>query len=247
MSFLFAGAMDQAEIMSAMEEHLAESPCDLVVIDSLSDLFRLGDLNDNSYTRRTYAHFAEIIQKHDVLIFFVHHTNKSTYQQRAHQANVQGAGSVVAKARAVFELKSAQSGFDSFLKVIKGNQISRSEKEQSYVLHFDEETFLFSNTGRKASDDEVQMRINQSLATGTGRDYLALFHGQPQCAMVDLKREAALLWKVREDTARKWIEQDCVRVRYGLYAPPGTVLTEVEDAHFEEELEESFVEMGEDD
>ena len=152
--FIFADTMEQEEILNELDNQLTEAPADLVVVDSFGDIFKGGDTNNNMAMRNTVKIFDKIAKNHNCLILFVHHINKGAYRQAPGQEHIQGGAGLMQKVRLGIQLSEGEDNTRYFT-VVKGNYCPKEYKQNSIVLGFSEETFLFSNTGRMIPTNEL--------------------------------------------------------------------------------------------
>lgn len=174
--FIFADTMKQKEIIKTLNKELSLHPADLVVIDSFGDIFLGTDTNNNMLMRNTVKLFDKIAKEHNCLVLFVHHINKSAYGQSPSQQNIQGGAGLVQKVRLALQLTDGGNDI-RYLSVVKGNYCPKIYKDNSFVLSFSEETFLFSSTGkmipkadigsysRKGSDSNTKVEKSNKLET----------------------------------------------------------------------------------
>lgn len=148
LSFIIADTLSQEEILLAIDLHLSKYPSDLVVVDSFGDVYLGNDTNSTLQMRKNVKAFDYFAKKHKCLILFVHHINKSSYNETPHQKNIMGGGGFTQKVRFAWQLTSGENGTKT-LTVVKGNYCPREYKENSWVLNFSEENFLFTNTDVK--------------------------------------------------------------------------------------------------
>lgn len=144
--FIFADLLTQEELIEHLENHLLAHPADLVVVDSFGDVFKGSDANNNTAMRATVKAFSRIAQKFNCLVLFVHHINKGAYKQAPSQEHIQGSSGLVQKVRTAIVISDGDKNI-RYLSVTKGNYCPKELKENSMVLQFSEDTFLFSNTG----------------------------------------------------------------------------------------------------
>lgn len=144
--FIFADTMEQKEIIENLDKELTKSPADLVVVDSFGDIFTGTDSNNSIAMRNTVKSFDKLAKKHNNLILFVHHINKGAYRQSPGQEHIQGGAGLTQKVRLALQL-SEGDGLIKYLSVVKGNYCPKSYKENSFILEFSEEHFLFKDTG----------------------------------------------------------------------------------------------------
>ena len=152
--FIFADTMEQEEILKELDKQLTEAAADLVVVDSFGDIFKGGDTNNNMAMRNTVKIFDKIAKNHNCLILFVHHINKGAYRQAPGQEHIQGGAGLMQKVRLGIQLSEGEDNTRYFT-VVKGNYCPKEYKQNSIVLGFSEETFLFSNTGRMIPTSEL--------------------------------------------------------------------------------------------
>jgi hypothetical protein len=129
-------------------------------IDSFGDIFKGGDSNNNMAMRNTVKTFDKIAKKHNCLILFVHHINKGAYRQAPGQEHIQGGAGLMQKVRLGIQLSEGDNNTRCFT-VVKGNYCPKEYKQNSLVLDFSEETFLFSNTGKLIPTSELGTQPNE--------------------------------------------------------------------------------------
>ncbi|MBV6473424.1 MAG: hypothetical protein JPMHGGIA_01706 [Saprospiraceae bacterium] len=137
------------KLYSNLDKRLGNKPADLVIIDCFADVYG-SDLKDTQRIR-TYLHpFQELAQKHECLILFLHHTGKRTENFEPSKNNLLSGQGFEAKMRLVIELRTdLLNPLHRHLCIVKGNYLPASYEKESYVLHFDEQNFVFSNTGER--------------------------------------------------------------------------------------------------
>jgi RecA-family ATPase len=140
---------DIENLYNELNKRLNNKPADLVIIDCFADAYG-GDLKDTQRIR-TYLHpFQELAQKHQCLILFLHHTGKRTENFEPSKNNLLSGQGFEAKMRLVIELRADQlNPLHRHLCIVKGNYLPANYKKESYVLQFDEQNFIFSNTGER--------------------------------------------------------------------------------------------------
>ena len=158
--FIFADTMEQEEILKELDNQLTIAAADLVVVDSFGDIFKGGDSNNNMAMRNTVKTFDKIAKKHNCLILFVHHINKGAYRQAPGQEHIQGGAGLMQKVRLGIQLSEGDNNTRYFT-VVKGNYCPKEYKQNSLVLDFSEETFLFSNTGKLIPTSELGTQPNE--------------------------------------------------------------------------------------
>lgn len=152
--FMFADTMEQGEILKELDKALTKESADLVVVDSYGDIFLGNDGNNNMAMRNTVKSFDKIAKKHNCLILFVHHINKGGYRQSPGQEHIQGGSGLVQKVRLAIQLSEGDGG-TRYFSVVKGNYCPKEYKQNSLVLNFSEDTFLFTNTGKTIPTNQI--------------------------------------------------------------------------------------------
>lgn len=158
--FIFGDTMEQEEILKSLDEELTKAPADLVVVDSFGDIFKGGDSNNNMAMRNTVKTFDKIAKKHNCLILFVHHINKGAYRQAPGQEHIQGGAGLMQKVRLGIQLSEGDNNTRYFT-VVKGNYCPKEYKQNSIVLDFSEDTFIFQNTGKLIPTNELGTQPNE--------------------------------------------------------------------------------------
>lgn len=144
--FLF----DTSDLFVKLEEGLRAHPIDLLVVDCFADLCE-EDMNTSNKIRNYINKFSLLASKYGFLVFFLHHSKKSSQYQLPSKDNLLGSQGFEAKCRLVIELR--RDLHDSSLRhmcVVKANYLPQDFIEQSFVLAFNERQ-EFANTGDRAN------------------------------------------------------------------------------------------------
>lgn len=138
---------DTTDLLAELDRRLTAQPADLIVIDAFGDLYT-GDQNKSNQIRTFLNDFAQLAQKHQCLILFLHHTGKRTEDEPPSKHNLNGGQGFEAKMRLVIELRiDHHDPTRRHLCIVKGNYLPAEEKQESHVLRF--ENFLFEPTGER--------------------------------------------------------------------------------------------------
>ncbi|MEP7168678.1 MAG: AAA family ATPase [Bacteroidota bacterium] len=156
LAFIFADTLSHEEILLALDLHLTKYPCDIVIVDSFGDIFQGTDTNNTNQMRKNVRYFDYFAKKHKCFILFVHHINKAAYNETPHQKNIMGGGGLTQKVRFAWQLTQAENG-KKYLTVVKGNYCPREYKENSWVLNFSEEDFIFTNTAERLATESINL------------------------------------------------------------------------------------------
>lgn len=141
--FLF----DTENLLSKLDTMLTDAPADVVVIDCFADAFG-ADLKDTQKIRTFLHPFQTLASKHDTLIIFLHHTGKRTENFEPSKNNLLAGQGFEAKMRLVIELRGDSTiPTHRHMCIVKGNYLPAFMKKESFVLDFQEDCFLFNNTG----------------------------------------------------------------------------------------------------
>ena len=161
----------EAELLPKLHQSLHTQPADLVVVDCFADAFG-GDLKDTQKIRAYLQPWQTLAEQHSCLILFLHHTAKRTEALTPSKNNLLSGQGFEAKMRLVIELRGdVMQPAHRHLCIVKGNYLSAQHKKESYVLRFDEEHFLFSQTGervpfellvRSADTDDSRSKYEQA-------------------------------------------------------------------------------------
>lgn len=145
---------DSTNLITKLDHLLSEKPADLVVIDTFSDIFD-GDMNQANKVRSFIQGFKELTVKHKTLIIFNHHCGKKNDYRPPHKDNLLGSQGFESSMRTVIELrKDFESPQYRHLCIVKGNYLSESFKNSSFMLEFSfEEGFI--NTGKRVSFERL--------------------------------------------------------------------------------------------
>ncbi len=136
-------------LLKELDKRLDRKPADLVIIDCFSDAYG-GDLKDTQKIRSFLHPFQEMAGKYDCLFLFLHHTGKRTENLEPSKNNLLSGQGFEAKMRLVIELRADQFNPNHrHFCIVKGNYLPANIKRESYLLSFDENTFLFENLGER--------------------------------------------------------------------------------------------------
>jgi len=171
LSFVFANVFSQHEILLALDRHLTDTPCDLVLVDSFGDIFIGNDGNNNQAMRKNVKSFQYFANKHQCLILFLHHINKASYRLAPSQEGIMGGAGLIQKVRTALQLSQTDDG-TKYLTCVKGNYVPHQYKQNSMELAFDEKHFVFTRTGKEipremfeaVNQTQTQMQKLQEIA-----------------------------------------------------------------------------------
>jgi archaellum biogenesis ATPase FlaH len=142
-------------LLKRLDEELSRAPADVVVIDTLTDVFDAGDFNSAVVVKSFLQRYRSLALKHQCLIIFNHHLSKSKEFGIPSKTSILGSSGIEALARMLLELRKDR--FDNSLRhlvPLKGNYVPPEVKERSMVLKFDE-NMLFFNTGKFTAIEEL--------------------------------------------------------------------------------------------
>lgn len=159
---------DETDLYNNLNKRLFNKAADLVIIDCFADVFS-GDLRDTQRIR-TYLHpFQKLSQEHNCLFVFIHHTAKRTENFEPSKNNLLSGQGFESKMRMVIELRADPNNpSHRHLCIVKGNYLPAIYKKESYVLNFDENNFLFINTGERMP---FEMLVKQQNADNSKLKY----------------------------------------------------------------------------
>jgi hypothetical protein len=145
---------DSTNLVNKLDSLLTEKPADLVIIDTFSDIFD-GDMNQANKVRSFIQSFKELTVKHKTLIIFNHHCGKKNDYRPPHKDNLLGSQGFESSMRTVIELRrDFGNPLHRHLCIVKGNYLSETFKNSSFMLEFNFEDG-FSNTGKRVSFDRL--------------------------------------------------------------------------------------------
>ena len=139
---------DGEELYSKMEKSLSEHPAELIIIDSLADVFDDKDTNSMAQVRKFLKPYTQLARDNQCLILFLHHVGKGKENLAPSKNLLNGSQAIEAAARCVFILKKDKS-VDNLrhLCIVKHNYLPPEYKKESIVLSVDPHTFTFQRTG----------------------------------------------------------------------------------------------------
>lgn len=149
--FLF----DSDDIIQRLDLKLADVKVDIVVVDAWGDAFT-GNQVDSGQIRQKLNEYKALGQRHNCAVMFLHHTGKRTQKLVPSKDNILAGQGFEAKMRLVMELREDANDPDyRHLCIVKGNYVGKENKNSSFKLHFDPETFLFTNTGERVPFEDL--------------------------------------------------------------------------------------------
>ncbi len=252
LKIMFADTLTKDQIIEKLNKELQELPCDLVVIDSFGDVFNGSDLNSNTQMRNCVKEFDRIAKKYYCLILFVHHINKNSYTQAPAQQHIQGGGGLVQKTRSAIHLTSGEDN-KKYLNVSKGNYCPREYKQNAIELIFDEQSFVFTPTGKTVpieslgTDNNIKEEKEEKENIQTLRNIAEVILKEGKILkytqLVDLyKKRTAKSEATAKRNIKRMLQLEIIKNIDGLYS---LNVKENEEAEAEERIEEELAFDGE--
>ena len=141
-------------IIGNLRETIKENCIDLIIVDSYADLYT-GSMNNSNEVRNYLNLYNELANEFGITVVFLHHTKKSTAGSRPNKNNILGSQGFEAKMRSVMMLvKDKHEPSHRHLCIVKNNYMPETNKNESYVLNFNEQ-LAFENTGKRVNFDEL--------------------------------------------------------------------------------------------
>lgn len=143
-------------LLERLRTLLEKQPADIVVIDSLTDIFGGGQMNDVGQVRAFLNEYSELANQYGTLIVFLHHTSKRAEEQTPSKHNAVGSQGFEAKVRTLVEFRRdiSNNNLRHFC-VVKGNYIPDEAKDQSYLLSF--KNRIFKYTGQRVPFSDLKL------------------------------------------------------------------------------------------
>ncbi len=149
---------EHEDIKTELDAMLTEQPADIVIVDCFGDAYG-NDLKDTTKIRAYLNICQSLAMKHQTLFLFLHHTTKRSENFEPNKNNLLAGQGLEAKMRCVVELRADPARADHrHWCVVKGNYLASDHKNESYVLAFDEKTFLFSKTDERTPNEMLAKR-----------------------------------------------------------------------------------------
>ncbi len=148
---------DTEHLLDTLELSLRSGAADAVIVDAFADLYN-GPMNENNRVRNFLQGFAELAQRYDTLVIFLHHTGKRTESLAPSKHNAIGSQGFEAKMRLMMELRPDPERHDiRHLCIVKGNYLSNDYKHDSFELRFTPE-LNFEPTGERVPFTRLRER-----------------------------------------------------------------------------------------
>lgn len=152
---------DTDNIISKINRSLTKKKADMVILDCFSDLYDRS-LNEANQVRTYLNEFSQLAQKHETFVLFLHHVGKRKEEMEPSKHNLLGSQGFESKMRLVMELRKDHTDlFKRHLCLVKGNYLPESMKQESFVLHFNQ-NLIFSDTGERVPFEELTIDTRQS-------------------------------------------------------------------------------------
>lgn len=161
-------------ILPELEQQLAKTPTDLVVIDVLLDAFN-DDLNNAVQIRQFFKPYKELAIKTSTALLFVHHISKNGEDRGGfNKTHILGSTSVSGGPRSIIQMiRDRSNEHIRLLKVSKGNLVSDKFKDRVLKLSLNEKLSfeLVSEVLSQSADvikvdpieEALQLMINSGL------------------------------------------------------------------------------------
>jgi hypothetical protein len=198
-----------------LDDLLATSPADAVIIDAFGDVFNGKDLNQNNQVRSFLNQFTQLANKYKCSIGFLHHTGKRTEDLAPSKNNAIGSQGFEAKMRLVMELRNDKNTDDlRHLCIVKGNYFPQERKSSSIVLKMDD-NLVFENTGERVKYSDMNegatgRPIKKEPSTIEDKMHhlcirTLLLEGK-QYSQNDLCRKLEHYWTIGDKVARRFVD-----------------------------------------
>lgn len=144
------------DLLGRLRKLLSTQPCDVIIIDSLTDIFGGKQINDVGQIRAFLNEYSELANEFGTLIIFLHHTSKRAEEATPSKHNSVGSQGFEAKVRTLIEFRRdiSNQSLRHFC-VVKGNYIPDEAKDKSYVLKFANRVFYA--TGQRIDFSELKL------------------------------------------------------------------------------------------
>ncbi len=218
LEFLISEDVTTKDMLRLLAAKLEENRVDLIILDAYGDLFDEKDGNSSMAVRKFLKRFGKLAKQYECLILFIHHVNKSGYDDIPKQIHVQGSSAVVQKARVVVSLTSHPDDYTlKYSLVIKGNAVAQAFKEKAIELRFSKDNFSFTPTGIRKDRHELS---DSPTGFAGRRDYSKIFLPEEDVVgLVELQRRTLAMWDIDPTTAKQEIPKALVKDGDG-YANP---------------------------
>jgi len=147
---------DISDLPNKLENDLCKIKFDLIVIDTLADVFskKDGDFYKPTDIRNFLNQYHSLAIKNKCCILFIHHTGKGKEKDEPHKNSIQGSQGIEAKMRTVIELRENRNDTSKrFLCITKGNYLSSEYKNEVFKLDFTNQLFRF--TGERGAIENI--------------------------------------------------------------------------------------------
>ena len=135
-------------IISNLKKVVTTNCVDLIIVDSYADLFS-GSMNNSNEVRSFLNLYDSIVKEFGVTVVFLHHTKKASSGMIPNKNSILGSQGFEAKMRSVMMLiKDRDEPSLRHLCIVKNNYMTESNKNESYVLNFNDQ-LSFVNTGER--------------------------------------------------------------------------------------------------
>jgi len=138
-----------------LKTELTKEPADLVIIDAWGDVFG-QDLKDSNLIRQALNIYRLISYQFQCSVGILHHVGKRTEKLEPSKNNILAGQGFESKCRSVMELRQDAGKEDvRHLCIVKGNYVGREYKNSSFVLDFNRDNFLLTDTGERTPFEQL--------------------------------------------------------------------------------------------
>ena len=137
-----------SELIQKIDRALKKAPVDLIVIDTLADVYQ-GNMHMANEVRAFLSKFQRLSDRYGTAICFTHHCGKNNETKPPHKDNLLGSMAIESKMRLALELRNDfDDGKYRHLCILKGNHVPLNLKNKSFKILFDYDSGM-SNTGER--------------------------------------------------------------------------------------------------
>lgn len=143
-------------VHTLLSEQLKSTSADIIIIDSMADIFDNNDMNSSAQVRKFFKPYNELSKRFNCFILFLCHIRKSGKDDMPSKNSIVGSQSTEAMARVCLMLvKNQISDNIRYLCILKHNYLGPEFKREAWELKFCPYTFTYECTGRRIPIDQL--------------------------------------------------------------------------------------------
>ncbi len=159
--------LETDNVLNTIKKEIAKYDVDAIIMDSYSDLFEGGNINNAPDNRNFLKPYLNLCKEHQCCVLFLHHFSKSRGQTGGSKNALLGSCAIEQKIRAVLTFGKGKGDNIRELQLVKGNNFKTEEKKAIYNLTFEanqrfslhERTTFSANRAEREHEEKEEVQL----------------------------------------------------------------------------------------